>query len=606
MADATEDLHAPNTFDTDLQSSPQSDSEDDDLPPDFLNLMRTTKDKKGKVGAPPKRGTKDFEENRTQLQSRTLEASRQAMWDTLGVVRVHHPTTFKKGKRKVKKPTKAVRSEEIYPEINIHPQTKPAAVDYEDEVDEGEEEVIFVSGSSGTPVGVYNPATRQTHISAKHRRGKIFDTIGQDLRGGGVSLYPEEALWALEGSKLDVRYPSSYFDDSSKEAGEGRDADSELENEDDDDSGIPLSLQGAYAAYIGCDSQRNGKLTQEKYLVYAALRRLGYIVLRAPEWSGYTLPLPPEPYTPWSISRRETCKGGGPTTPKRQSTTQQTQSLFQRLHCLLFGSTHTYAAETPQSRLTRQARGALIQPGLYRSHAEIYRLLSLIPSHDPTAPPTPACPRIVVSHYRNISDSNKVTLGGTSPPNGDATQKVGGTAVRENAIMDEEENPYSTHWNVYKPGGSKDAANSFKKSRPGEPDFRVCVVPARETSLPALSQMEALFGEQRVVPPPSTVRRSTVRGQEAGASSATDHEKDGQNPSRPEGIGAVYNRLKHGYKNVILAVVDEGIVSFVRLADAGFSRERLYERAEQEGGGRGGKGGGRGRGGQRRGGRGMH
>lgn len=606
MADATEDLlHVSNGLDIDPQSSPHSDSEDDDLPPDFLNLTRTTKDKKGKVGAPPKRGTKDFEENKTQLQSRTLEASRQAMWDTLGVTRVHHPTIFKKEKRKVKKPAKILGSDEAYPNAKVHQQTKPGAIEDGDEVEESEQEVFSVSGSSGTPIGIYNPTNGQTHISAKHRRGKIFDSIGQDLSGGGVSLYPEEALWALEGSKLDVRYPSSYFNDNAERLDESRDKydDDDDENED---SGIPLSLQGAYAAYIGCESQRNGKLTQEKYLVYAALRRLGYIVLRAPEWSGLPLPPPPEPYTPWSISRRSTWKGGGPTDPQTQDPSQSAQPLLTRLQHLLFGSTHTSTTETPATRTERQARGPLIQPGLYRSHAEIYRLLTLIPSHDPTAPPPPSCPRIVISHWRDISDSNKVTLGGTSPPNGDATKKVGGTAVREDAIIDEEENPYSTHWNVYKPAGSKDAVAGFKKSRPGEPDFRICVVSARETTLPVLSQMEALFGEQRVVPPPSAVTARSGGAVSMGVEAASEGTgKDKHDPPRLEGIGAVYNRLKHGYKNVILAVVDEGIVSYVRMADAGFSREKLYERLEQDGAGRGGKGGGRGRGGKRRGGRGR-
>jgi len=57
----------------------------------------------------------------------------------------------------------------------------------------------------------------------------------------------------------------------------------------------------------------------------------------------------------------------------------------------------------------------------------------------------------------------------------------------------------------------------------------------------------------------------------------------------------VYQRLRHGYRNVILAVVDQGVVSYLRVADAGFGQERIYERFGKGGGGkRGGKGGGRG------------
>ena len=56
----------------------------------------------------------------------------------------------------------------------------------------------------------------------------------------------------------------------------------------------------------------------------------------------------------------------------------------------------------------------------------------------------------------------------------------------------------------------------------------------------------------------------------------------------------LYQKLKHGYRNVILAVVDQGVVSYVRIADAAFGKEKIYNRP---GRGRGGKrGGGRGRG----------
>lgn len=39
----------------------------------------------------------------------------------------------------------------------------------------------------------------------------------------------------------------------------------------------------------------------------------------------------------------------------------------------------------------------------------------------------------------------------------------------------------------------------------------------------------------------------------------------------------MYMRLRHGYRNVILAVVDQGVTSFLRIADVSFGKERLYE-----------------------------
>lgn len=38
----------------------------------------------------------------------------------------------------------------------------------------------------------------------------------------------------------------------------------------------------------------------------------------------------------------------------------------------------------------------------------------------------------------------------------------------------------------------------------------------------------------------------------------------------------LYMRLRHGYRNVILAVVDQGVVSFLRVADAAFGKEKIY------------------------------
>ena len=52
----------------------------------------------------------------------------------------------------------------------------------------------------------------------------------------------------------------------------------------------------------------------------------------------------------------------------------------------------------------------------------------------------------------------------------------------------------------------------------------------------------------------------------------------------------LYMRLRHGYRNVILAVVDQGVVSFLRVGDAAFGREKIYKDKAVQGGkkGRGG------------------
>lgn len=89
---------------------------------------------------------------------------------------------------------------------------------------------------------------------------------------------------------------------------------------------------------------------------------------------------------------------------------------------------------------------------------------------------------------------------------------------------------------------------------PSPPDFRIAVVNAREDSFPNLEKMDELLQSVPYEPP-------------------------------PPGMRSLYPRLKHGWRNVILAVVDQGIVSYIRVGDAAFGREKLYEQESTRGGG---------------------
>lgn len=95
-------------------------------------------------------------------------------------------------------------------------------------------------------------------------------------------------------------------------------------------------------------------------------------------------------------------------------------------------------------------------------------------------------------------------------------------------------------WHVYKP------SPSFRKSARPDPDFKIAVVNARtHTTVPTLSQIGSLL-ESTPLDPPRSDRQ-------------------------------LYVRIRNGYRNVILAVVDQGIVSYLRIADAAFGKERIYE-----------------------------
>ncbi|KAI9744904.1 MAG: tRNA-splicing endonuclease subunit sen54 [Claussenomyces sp. TS43310] len=130
--------------------------------------------------------------------------------------------------------------------------------------------------------------------------------------------------------------------------------------------------------------------------------------------------------------------------------------------------------------------------------------------------------------------------------------------------------PFKVVFHVWKPT----RIPTFAKSNPGDADYRVAVVSARSDAVPSLAQLTALL------------------------------ESTPWDPPRPEWAGPEksYQRLKHGWRNVVVAVVDQGIISYLRVAEGAFGEERLHERFDRNGVGRGGKrggGGGRGRGGGR-------
>lgn len=322
---------------------------------------------------------------------------------------------------------------------------------------------------------------------AYNPRGPLFARMGQVLpanedpignderRGQRMWLLPEEVIYLLERGSLDVRWPTA------DEVADGNE-------------GLPMSLQGAYAMFIG----NHSNLTFERYSVFASLKRSGYIVHRAPSWNSpgprpgpdcYAT-IPSMPHQPWYVGL---------------------SSYFSS--CWYIWSTIKYYTGNEEADEYQ-----LASPKLYRSYDEIYRRLALIPYYDPSKSLGP-----------------RYTAPVTDPV-------------------------YRITYHVWKPGST-----TYKKSAPGPPDFRVAVVNARESSVPTLEQISALLETVPYQPPVENAQ--------------------------------LFQKLKHGYKSVILAVVDQGVVSYLRFADAAFGREKLYERKSHGSGGkRGGFRGGRGRG----------
>lgn len=99
-------------------------------------------------------------------------------------------------------------------------------------------------------------------------KGPHFKTMGQTVKSGRTWLWPEEALYLLDRGALDMRWPDIPVGDDDAPA-----------------EGVTMSLQGAYAAFIGMDTGP-AALTLERYTVYAALKRAGYAVFRGEGWDG--------------------------------------------------------------------------------------------------------------------------------------------------------------------------------------------------------------------------------------------------------------------------------------------------------------------------------
>jgi tRNA-splicing endonuclease subunit Sen54 len=463
MADADEDALPTGT------QTHQDDGDDgEDETQDFRFLATLTG---GKASVNMKRGIKDFEPNPTQSQASALDESRLAMYNALSEVRSQSAKNHNVGL-------------------------------FVDERGRGNARDLALRG------GLRGNDWDARCVVIYRFRSTFSRTFGRADHRSWTWLLPEEALYLLERGTLDIRWPDT--PESQSTAGEAgsdagaEDLNPETEGNTDAESvgGLPMSLQGAYATFVG----RSG-LDMDRYLVYTGLRRLGYVVQRAATWSDFEQAPNGEPSPEQQYSVINAHNPPSPSTAP---------SLITRL--LNF-------VANPRRSTSCPSYGPLLAPGLYRNYNDVFRALTLTPYH----------------HRTTTS-----TLSLVKPPSG----------------------PFTIAFDVYRP------ATTYKKSAPPPPDFRICVLDARATDVPTMEEIGALL---------DTMPRDELEpGKRAEA------------------------KIKHGKRNVILAVVDIGVVSYLRFGEAEIGEYRIYEektaRAQKgrgRGGGpsRGGRGGARGRGG---------
>lgn len=207
------------------------DSDAEDEAPDYLRLLSTlhpkTKSASNASGIViPKRGEKDFEPTGFGGQSKLLERSREAMFTAVS----------------------------------------------------GERRVAYRSLVRAT----WDARTRRARLL--DIQGKIFETVGVIQREQVVDkatgklvtkawneLLPEEALFLTERGSLQIYHP----------------AEAQPQPNEEEPALVPMSVQQAFAALMQPLSepdstiQQDEPLTREAYLIYAHLKRLGYVVQRA-------------------------------------------------------------------------------------------------------------------------------------------------------------------------------------------------------------------------------------------------------------------------------------------------------------------------------------
>ncbi|KAL7006969.1 tRNA-splicing endonuclease subunit sen54 [Cystobasidiomycetes sp. EMM_F5] len=290
------------------------------------------------------------------------------------------------------------------------------------------------------------------------------------------------------------------------------------------ESAVPMSFQHAWGTFISTRF-----LTAERYQVYAYLRRLGYTVMRDGSF--------PRPNTSILNHRKE-------------SLVQRIRAYFvhplERFAILCFRSwsvaynwTFRPLVTTPIANLGLISVGkvqSLLNGQRWATFDQIFTALQVVPA----------------GWVRGSGTHNK-----------------------------RQTNPYRVVWKVYKP------ITKIKKSDPPEPDFRISVINASELAIPDLFDFENIFAElpfpavATVIPYDKTRAHSGNNRPRVVANDlwskvlhylpsfihVSSAGKWKVSLTRP----SPYANLKTGYRSAIIAVVDNGTISFQRFGQTDFS-----------------------------------
>ncbi|PWY96953.1 hypothetical protein BCV70DRAFT_203296 [Testicularia cyperi] len=429
--------------------------------PDYLRLLSMTSKSTSGSNIIPKRGEKDFEPTGFGGQAKLLERSRQAMYQAVS------------GERRIGARS-LVRATWI-------PRTSRAVLH-------------DVQGKIFETVGIITRTTTTSTTTGADGAHKLVTKTRNEL-------LPEEALFLMERGSLQLYSLPISSSSSSKSSLQSEEEawDGQLNT----DVQPPMSLQQAYAQLMD-----KNHLSREKYLVYAYLKRLGYVVQRASvvdairaaplssamlarsaagsksktnlndATQAQTRGIIADPQRPirlvkiWDlllyIPRRVAQLGGDAVEwlLRRISAVSARigAALARLVNSVASRSIHGPSAATLLGGAARN-RGLLGSPK-WDSYDAVFRSLQIVPSgHDFFLPPQQS------SRPASISDT--VTLQARPPPpHGPSSDTLA------------ELEPFYYAWRP---------ATVYRKSHPPTPEFRIVVVDARVQGLPDVWQFGHIF-----------------------------------------------------------------------------------------------------------------
>ncbi|POY74704.1 hypothetical protein BMF94_2179 [Rhodotorula taiwanensis] len=374
--------------------------------------------------------------------------------------------------------------------------------------------------------------------------GVHFSNIGHfNQKRKTLELLPEEAVYMVERGAIELW----------KDSGNG--------------VRVPMSVQQAWSELLGHD-----EMTPERYQVYAFLRRLGYVVIRARPVTGAERIVTTKKLPLYRILINSALR---PLVRLRDSVLR----LASTLRSYLVGS-HVQRIRYSVTRALRQGEGRL--SGLlggrgWASYDSMFAHLQIIPSgHDRPLPrgPLPHSPSTLTPLDKPVQSADEPS------------------AVSQLPSL--QEYPYQTFYHVYKP------VTKYKKSDPPEPDFRLVIVNAATTPMPDLFEFSAMFDSTPMPPPPPPPGSGPSRPPRAQPNRPVrqDTTPSAPSPTRTQAVLASlpliprlfpslvapaaparqirkptpYPRLKTGRRTILVAVVDNGTSSLLRFSETEFAK----------------------------------